>query len=343
MTSTDALPGLDLPAVCRWMDGVLPGLRKGPISGTVLAGGRSNLTYRITDGTSVWALRRPPLGHVLPTAHDMSREFRVISAMANTKVAAAEPIAFCADPDVMGAPFYLTSFVDGVVLDAPGALQGVDRVAARAVCEQLVDTLIALHEVNPGDVGLADFGRPDGFLGRQVRRWHQQWQSSGTEDQPDAGPVVGALVDGLPAAGRAGIVHGDYRLSNVIYRSDLSGIAAVVDWEMATLGDPLTDVGLMIVYHTLSLEDDLVPPRLNLDDGFLSPEDLIDRYVSGRGRQVADLDWYIAFGYFKLAVISQGIYYRYLQGQTVGTGFAEFGPAVPRLLARAGALLGEGQ
>src|SRR5579859_2960392 len=174
------LPGVDLTALTAWLDAAVPGLRSGPLGGEVIAGGKSNLTYRISDGVTTWALRRPPLAHVLPTAHDMVREYTVISALAPTDVPVAEPVALCTDTGVLGAPFYLMAFVDGVVLDSAQTVATLTPAAAAAVCEQLVDTLIALHAVEPAAVGLSEFGRPEGFLERQVRRWHQQWQASQT-------------------------------------------------------------------------------------------------------------------------------------------------------------------
>jgi aminoglycoside phosphotransferase (APT) family kinase protein len=220
------LPGLDLAALRGWLDAERPGLRAGELSGEVIAGGKSNLTYRVTDGTSTWALRRPPLAHVLPTAHDMAREYKVISALAGTDVPVAEAIALCQDTDVLGAPFYLMGFVDGLVFDRPDALARLTPDAARTACEQLIDTLVALHAVEPGAVGLADFGRPDGFLARQVRRWHQQWQASETRPLDVLGQVVRRLADTLPEQSPPAVVHGDYRLTNVMYRPDSSAIGA---------------------------------------------------------------------------------------------------------------------
>jgi aminoglycoside phosphotransferase (APT) family kinase protein len=326
------LPGLDLSALTRWLDAHDPGLRTGELSATVIAGGKSNLTYRVTDGASTWALRRPPLAHVLPTAHDMVREFRVISALAGTGVPVAEAVALCADVAVLGAPFYLMSFVDGVVLDRPEDLARLDAAGARSACEQLVDTLVVLHDVDAAAVGLAEFGRPEGFLARQVRRWHAQWQASETQPRAELSAVVDRLTATLPAQSAPGIVHGDYRLTNVMYHQDFSGIAAVVDWEMATLGDPLTDVGLLVVYQALAADDDVVMPRMSPADGFLTPQQMVARYAAGSSRDLADLSWYIGFGNFKLAVVSEGIHNRYLQGKTVGAGFAHFGAAVPTLL-----------
>lgn len=326
------LPGVDLDALTGWLDANRPGLRSGPLDGQVIAGGKSNLTYRITDGTHTWALRRPPLAHVLPTAHDMVREYRVISALAPTRVPVADAIALCEDADVLGAPFYVMSFVDGVVLDKKDVVSGLDQQQARGVCEQLVDTLVDLHAVDPASVGLGDFGRPEGFLARQVKRWHGQWAASETEHRPGLAPVVDKLNATLPEQSASAVVHGDYRLSNVMYRPDFAGIAAVVDWEMATLGDPLTDVGLLVVYQTLAYDSDFVMPRMNPGDGFLSPQQLVERYAAASSRDVAQLSWYVGFGFFKLAVVAEGIHARYLQGKTVGAGFEHFGAAVPSLL-----------
>jgi aminoglycoside phosphotransferase (APT) family kinase protein len=332
---TRELPGVDLDALAAWLDAELPGTRAGDLSGEVIAGGKSNLTYRITDGTSTWALRRPPLAHVLPTAHDMVREYRVISALDGTDVPVPQAVALCRDVDVLGAPFYLMGFVDGLVLDRPDALARLDAPTARRACEQLMDTLVALHAVDPAGVGLADFGRPEGFLARQVRRWHQQWQASETRPLDELARVVEQLNAKLPEQSPPAIVHGDYRLTNVMYAPDLSRIVAVVDWEMATLGDPLTDVGLLVVYQTLAAQGDFVMPRMDPSQGFLTPEQMVQRYAAGSHRDLANLSWYVGFGYFKLAVVAEGIHHRYLQGKTVGAGFDHFGPAVPMLLQAA--------
>jgi aminoglycoside phosphotransferase (APT) family kinase protein len=326
------LPGVDLAALAGWLDATVPGLRTGELSGEVIAGGKSNLTYRITDGTSTWALRRPPLAHVLPTAHDMAREYRVISALASTDVPVARAIALCEDVEVLGAPFYLMGFVDGVVLDKPALLRELGAADARRSCELIMDTLVALHDVDPAAVGLGDFGRPDGFLARQVRRWHQQWQASETRPLPQLQAVVDALVAKLPEQSAPAIVHGDYRLTNVMFTPDLSRIAAVVDWEMATLGDPLTDVGLLVVYQDLAAQGATVMPQMPPERGFLTSAQMVQRYAAASPRDLAALDWYVGFGYFKLAVVAEGIHHRFLAGKTVGEGFGHFGDAVPVLL-----------
>jgi aminoglycoside phosphotransferase (APT) family kinase protein len=322
---------VDLRALANWLDETAPGSRQGELRAQIIAGGRSNLTYHLTDGISHWALRRPPLGHVLPTAHDMAREYRVISALGPTAVPVPDAIALCTDRAVLGEPFYLMSFVAGTVLDDPAVV--ADRAVARRTTEQLVDTLVALHKVDPVDVGLGDFGRPDGYLERQVRRWHKQFLASINEAWPPPGDpladlvatVADRLLASLPTSGPTGIVHGDYRLTNVMFRPDLSQIDAVLDWEMATLGDTLTDVGLLYVYHDLSSATRAVMPEFSADKGFLGPEELMQRYATASGTDLDSLDWYIAFGFFKLSVIAAGIHARFLQGLTVGEGFEQFG------------------
>jgi aminoglycoside phosphotransferase (APT) family kinase protein len=339
----DGPPGLSLSRLTGWFDATLPGLRTGELTAEVIAGGRSNLTYRLTDGTSTWALRRPPMGHVLPTAHDMAREFTVISALHGSAVPVPEPIALCADREVLGEPFYLMSFVDGVVLDDPAKVS--DPLVARRSTEALVDTLVALHQIDPAAVGLTGFGRPEGFLERQVARWHKQFQASAPEGSDVEAEVVRRLAARLPESSRAGIVHGDYRLTNVLFDRDFTDgravLQAVVDWEMATLGDPLTDVGLLYVYHQQSRVAAGVMPDFPVSQGFLSPEEMVRRYARATYLDAGALDWHIAFGYFKLGVISAGIHARFLQGKTVGDGFEVFGALRDSTLAAAHSQLGE--
>jgi aminoglycoside phosphotransferase (APT) family kinase protein len=322
---------LDLAAVQAWVDRTAPGLRQGPLQAEVIVGGLSNLTYRVTDSASTWALRRPPLGHVLSTAHDMTREFRVLTALHGTAVPVAAPVILCEDVDVNGAPFYLMAYVDGVVLDKPEVLERLTPADAGRACELLVDTLLALHAIDPVDVGLEEFGRPHGFLERQLKRWRTQWEASETEPRAGLEELVAGLADRIPQEQPAGIVHGDYRLTNVLYSHDITRIAAVVDWEMATLGDPLTDVGLLVAYQSLG-EQGLFGSPMSPAEGFLSSHQTVERYAAGTTRDLTALPWYVAFAWFKLAVIAEGIHARYLQGKTVGDGFGGLGVYVPRLL-----------
>ena len=327
-------PGLDLDRAAPVLADATGGALTGPLTGEVISGGRSNLTYVVSGGDTRVVVRRPPLGHVLPSAHDMAREYRVISALSAAGFPVPRPLAVCTDPDVIGAPFYVMAYVDGVVLRDDA--HRPDPATAARLGDNLVDLLARLHAVDHEAVGLGDFGHPDGYLARQVRRWHQQWERSQTRQLPQLDRVTEALTAYLPASTRTGIVHGDYRLDNVMFAPDLSRILAVVDWEMATVGDPLADVGLLVVYTDLAHRK-LIPP---VPDGFPTGARLAARYAAATGIDVARLDWYVAFGTYKLAVISEGIHARYRQGKTVGEGFETFGPAVPALIARAAAVLG---
>jgi aminoglycoside phosphotransferase (APT) family kinase protein len=333
--SNPSPPGLDLDRIAPHLADATGGVLTGPLTGEVISGGRSNLTYLVGNGAHRFVVRRPPLGLVLPSAHDMSREYRVTAALFEAGFPVARPLLLCTDPEVIGAPFYVMEYVDGVVLRDPSRRPSL-KAAARCA-ELLVDLLVKLHSINPDAVGLADFGRPDGYLLRQVRRWHKQWEASKTRELPLLDSVTAALMADLPESARAGIVHGDYRLDNVMFTPDLTRIAAVMDWEMATIGDPLADVGLLVVYTDLAQLDMITP----VPPGFPGGEQLAARYAEATGVAVDRLDWYVAFGSYKLAVISEGIHARYLQGKTVGGGFERFGPAVETLIERAAATLGK--
>jgi aminoglycoside phosphotransferase (APT) family kinase protein len=306
----------------------------GPLTVRLMDGGRSNLTYEVTDGTHRWVLRRPPLGVLTPTAHDMDREYRVVASLGGTGVPVARAVLSCTDPEVIGAPFCVVEFVEGPVLrdgDEAAALAPAD---ARRAAEALVDALVALHAVDPADVGLGDFGRPDGYLERQVRRWRGQWDRVATRTLPDLDELHGRLARALPASGAPAIVHGDYRLDNTILApGDLGRIAAIVDWEMATLGDPLADLGMLLMYWDPACEPVLGARHVpTANPGFPSGRELAERYAEKSGRGIEAVDYYQALGCFKLAVIAEGIHARYLAGQTVGAGFERVGSAVPALL-----------
>jgi aminoglycoside phosphotransferase (APT) family kinase protein len=240
----DAPRGIRREAVERFFAAQVPG-GAAPLAFTLIAGGRSNLTYRVDGAGGTWVLRRPPLGHVLPTAHDMVREFRVLAALAGTGVPVARPIALCTDTAVNDAPFYVMEHVAGVVLESklpPGFAEAEsDR---RRIGEALVATLVQLHAVDFEAIGLGDFGRPDGYLERQLRRWAQQWERSKTGPLPAIEELGRRLARSLPTSPAPTLVHGDYRLGNLaLDPRDPGRIVAIFDWEMATLGDPLADLG----------------------------------------------------------------------------------------------------
>ncbi|NUO34076.1 MAG: phosphotransferase family protein, partial [Dermatophilaceae bacterium] len=209
-------PGLPLERLATWLGSAAPGLLDGPLSGRVVAGGKSNLTYEVGDGTRTVIVRRPPLGHVLATAHDMSREHRVITALRDTDVPVPTTYAVCPDPDVIGAPFYVMERVAGTPYRFAAQLAALGHERVRAVSERMVDTLVALHAVDPVSVGLGDFGRPDGFLERQVRRWKQQLDASRSRELPGIDDLHRRLAEAVPAQGDPAIVHGDVRLDNLI-------------------------------------------------------------------------------------------------------------------------------
>lgn len=326
-------PGVDTARLAAYLDIGAPELVTGPLTATLISGGRSNLTYRLTDGRHRWVLRRPPLGHVLATAHDMGREYRVMTALGPTTVPVPRTVLLCDDADVVGAPFYLTAEVDGTVYRSAGQTAGLGAARARTMSYALMDVLVDLHGVDPSAVGLCDFGQPEGFLARQVRRWGDQLEASRSRPLPGAEELREALAAAIPRSGLPAIVHGDYRLDNVIVGAD-DRVAAVLDWEMATLGDPLTDLGLFLVYWDglAQIRGNPVAGGVSPAAGFPSGRTLVDHYAARRGVDVPRLGWYTAMGYFKLAVIAEGIHYRYTLGQTVGTGFDRMGEMVSPLV-----------
>ncbi|MEJ8647115.1 phosphotransferase family protein [Streptomyces sp. MS1.AVA.3] len=321
-------PGLDLARLREHLDRERPGLAGGPLRAQLIEGGRSNLTYRVSDGAASWVVRRPPLGHVLATAHDMRREHRVISALHTTPVPVPETLLLCEDESVIGAPFYVMELVEGVPYRTAGQLAPLGPERTRAVVLSLVDTLVDLHAVDPEAVGLGDFGRPEGFLERQLRRWGKQLSASKNRDLAGIDELHEALGRALPASPAPAVVHGDYRLDNVLVGAD-DTIKAVLDWEMSTLGDPLTDLGLLVMYSSdLGLPESPVSTTSGAP-GHPSPAELIERYAARSGRDTSAIAWYTAFAWFKLAVILEGIHYRFTLGQTVGAGFDRIGELVP--------------
>jgi aminoglycoside phosphotransferase (APT) family kinase protein len=324
------LPGLDLQRFSAWFAQACPGEADGPLSARLLAGGRSNLTYALTDGARSWVVRRPPLGHVLATAHDMTREARVIRALAGTPVPVPRVHALCEDADVLGAPFYVMQLVEGVPYRSAAELSALGPARTQAIALRMIDTLAELHALDVQALGLADFGRPQGFLARQVRRWKQQLDASRSRELPGIDALHAGLaanpLDGAPAT----LVHGDYRLDNLLVDAD-DRVAAVVDWEMATVADPLTDLGLLLVYQRMGELGG--EPMASAAPGYPSEDALLQRYAARSGRDLGELGFHVALASFKLAVIAEGIHFRHLHGQTVGAGFEHFGRMVAPLVA----------
>jgi aminoglycoside phosphotransferase (APT) family kinase protein len=347
--AVDDVPGIDGPQLATWLSA--NGIASGELTGiTLIAGGRSNLTYRIDLGGSRLVLRRPPLGHVLPTAHDMSREFRVLTALNGTDIPVPTPVAICADADVIGAPFYLMEYVDGVVLRTREDGEQLTPDQARQLSDRLIEMLAAIHGVDIAATGLTGFGRPEGYLARQLSRWQRQWELSNTREMPGYDRLVERLAAGLPADGDHALVHGDFRLDNTLVtlggQNVRPAVAAVVDWEMSTLGDPLADLGLTLVYWAdpddAHWGDISIGATVTGMPGFLTRAELADRYAELTGRDLSGIGYYMAFGCFKLAVVLEGIHARFLQHQTVGEGFEREGFAVPVLIERAHQMLDRG-
>ncbi|MFG3518030.1 phosphotransferase family protein [Streptomyces bobili] len=337
----DHPPGLDLDRLRALLDRERPGLVDAPLSGRLIEGGRSNLTYAVTDGGSRWVVRRPPLGHVLATAHDMRREHRVIDALYPTSVPVPRPVLLCEDDEVLGAPFYVMEFVEGTPYRTADQLGPLGPERTRGAVLSLVDTLVELHAVDPAAVGLADFGRPEGFLDRQLRRWGKQLDASRSRDLAGIDELHAALGRSLPSSPAPTVVHGDYRLDNVLIGED-DTIRAILDWEMSTLGDPLTDLGLLVMYSVpLEVPESPVSTTASAP-GHPTPAELIERYAARSGRDVSAVSWYTAFAWFKLAVILEGIHYRYTLGQTVGRGFDRIGELVPVFIHHGTTTLQEG-
>lgn len=308
------MDGIDVPRVSAWLVEHVPGARA-PFGFDVIAGGHSNLTFRVqSDDGATYVLRRPPLGHVLASAHDVGREHRIISGLQSTDVPVPRALGYCDDHSVNGAPFYVMEFVDGrVIRDLDGATTLSNPARANAG-RSIADTLAAIHAVDLEATGLADLGRHDGYIARQLKRWYGQWQQQQTRELRAVDEVHDALAAGIPEQGAATIVHGDYRLDNTMV-SAAGEVVAVLDWEICTLGDPLADVGLLSVYWTGPGDDASAwTGQSTTAPGFWTRRQVIDRYAESSGRDLSALDFYIAFGYWKLACILEGVYARYVGG-----------------------------
>jgi aminoglycoside phosphotransferase (APT) family kinase protein len=334
---TETISGIARERVDPWLAEHVAGAAP-PFDYRLVAGGHSNLTYVVVDrnGRRV-VLRRPPLGHVLPSAHDMAREHRIISALAPTPVPVPQPLAFCPDPAVNDAPFYVMEFVDGVVLDdADGAERHLDERARAQAGRSLIDVLADLHSVDPDAVGLAELGRKEGYVERQLARWQKQFESSKSRDIPAMDEVHRRLASRVPPQQRTAIVHGDYRLGNCLVGPD-GAVRAVLDWELCTLGDQLADVGWVMAWWIEPGESSAhlrrsIPTTV---PGFEKRAALLQRYVDRAGADVGNLDFYVALAYWKLACIGEGVYARYRAGVMGGdAGAADteaFGERVPLL------------
>ncbi len=341
MRDVDPTPGLDLVALSAYLHDELPEI-SGTLSAELLAGGRSNLTYLVGDGERQWVLRRPPLGHVLESAHDMGREYRVQTALAATPVPVPRTYLLCTDTAVIGAPFYLMEYATGTVFRTRDQLRRLPAPTAEALADVLVGTLADLHAVDPAAAGLADLGRPDGYLERQVRRWQTQLAASRSRVVPGLAELGTELARDVPVSPPPALVHGDYRLDNVVVdeSSGTPRVRAVLDWEMATLGDPLTDLASMLVWWDgIAGLDSPVAAVPGEVPGYPPGRRLLDRYTTVANVALGNLSWYYGFAYYKVAAIFESIHYRSVQGLTVGTGFDRIGALVAPLADRGRAAL----
>jgi aminoglycoside phosphotransferase (APT) family kinase protein len=332
-----SVEGIDDANVTRWFEQNIDGVT-GPLDFELIAGGHSNLTFGVTDaGGGHWVLRRPPLGHVLATAHDMSREHTIISRLGPTNVPVAPALGLCTDDAVNGAPFYVMGFVDGnVVRDVGTARSVLDADGRRRAGASIADVLADIHAVDVDAVGLGDLGKKEGYITRQLKRWYSQFQASNEltgRPVPLIHEVHDALAERMPEQGPATIVHGDYRLDNCMV-DDTGTVNAVLDWELCTLGDPMADVGLLLVYWNEAGDSEqalLASPTAV--DGFPSRAEMLARYSERSGRDTSAVDFYVAFGYWKLACIIEGVYARYAKGAMgkAAAGFEGFNNQVSTL------------
>jgi aminoglycoside phosphotransferase (APT) family kinase protein len=332
--SAKAPEGIDRVGIEGWFAAHVPEAEP-PLHFERISGGHSNLTYSVSaTAGGRWALRRPPLGKRLGSAHDMGREYKVVSALGPTEVPVAPVIGLCEEESVNGAPFYVMEFVEGPILRGLAEVEAFpDQADRRAIGIRVADTLIAVHSVDPDAVGLGDLGRKEEYVARQLRRWRGQWEKSKTRELIAIDRVHERLAERIPAQGPATIVHGDYRLDNMIL-TPKGKVAAVVDWELCTLGDPLADVGLLMVYWPERGEETIALGQpANLAPGFPTREELRARYAEGSGRDLSELDFFIALGYWKLAIILEGVYARYAAGGygKVDEGIGHFARLVERL------------
>lgn len=328
---------VDDVALRTFLDAHVPGGVPAELTVQLLSRGRSNPTFTVTDGEHDWILRRPPFGQVLETAHDMAREYRVMSALQTTAVPVPRTIVYCGDESVIGAEFYIMDRLDGMTFrnDQESAILTLPQQAA--LSESMLRTFVDLHEVDVASVGLADFGRPSGFLERQVVRWRKQWDAAHLVERPEVDLLLDRLGRSVPETLYPGIIHGDYKLDNLMLdRDEPSRILGVLDWEMSTYGDTLADLGVFVsLYDEVGRPFNPVSAGTTAHPGFLSRAEAIDRYATLRGIDLPTLDWYVVLAYLKVAIIVEQIHTRHVKGLTVGDGFDDAGDMVQPLLTNA--------
>lgn len=344
-TAVRAGEELDLAALDRYLrEHLVEFDSRSPIEIAQFPGGHSNLTYLIRNGDREFVLRRPPVGPVAPTAHDMPREFKLLSVINPCFSLAPKPVLLCEDPSVIGVPFYLMERRRGFIVrfKVPSRI-GENLALRRRLSETVVDTLVALHEVDIQSTGIVEIGRPAGFVARQVRGWADRWQRSKTGEVAEMEQVIQWLVDRIPPdSDNATIVHNDFKLDNLMLADDdPSRVVAVLDWEMCTVGDRLVDVGLLLTYWTMqgagetSTDQNSSLLAVTNGPGWMTRKEIIQRYETKTGRDLSRIAFYETFARFKVAVVIQQIYFRYVQGQTCDERFRNFDGLVRALTAEA--------
>jgi aminoglycoside phosphotransferase (APT) family kinase protein len=333
---------LDLPALDSYLRQHLQSLDTDSQFGvSQFPGGHSNLTYLVRYGDSEFVLRRPPMGPVAPTAHDMPREYKVLSVISPHFELAPKPILLCADTSIIGVPFYLMERRRGLILRSPNQISD-NVLLRRRLSDSVVDALIALHAVDIQTTGVAQIGKPSGFVGRQVGGWSERWQRSKTGELPQMDRIIAWLVERIPEdkESAATIVHNDFKLDNIMLdEGEPSRVVAVLDWEMCTVGDPLIDVGLLLSYWTMSggvsNDQNSSLRAITHGPGWLTREEIIERYQASTGRDLSRIAFYETFARFKVAVVIQQIYFRYVKRQTSDERFRNFDQLVKELTLEA--------
>ena len=341
--ATTDVPGIDVAAVTAWLATEVDGLEP-PFAFTRIGAGQSNLTFRVdTAAGGPVVVRRPPLGEILASAHDMGREYRILTALSAARARVPGTLAFCDDAAVTGAPFYVMEHVDGIVLNSVEAAGRVEADVRSAAGRSMAATLADLHGLDVDGVGLGDFRRPGSLASRQLKRWRAQWHASKTKELPLIDELADAFESRMPEERETVLVHGDYHLNNILVGPD-GQVRAVLDWELCTVGDPLADVGGLLAYwgelgKTAERDDALFQEPVTAMPGFPTTDELSEVYATASGRDVGDVGYWVSFAYWKIAIIVEGVYRRWLNDPTNGTDAGRLEPAVARLAESAHAAL----
>ena len=339
-SALESSPGIDVPAVTDWLVERLPKLEP-PLRFRRVGEGQSNLTYRVDAASgAVVVVRRPPLGEILQSAHDVAREHRILTGLSRAGGRVPRTLALCEDPQVTGAPFYVMEHVDGLILNRVSTAARLSAGERATAGRAMATTLVALHSVDLDRAGLGDLRRPESLASRQLRRWTRQWDASKTEELPLIDEVAEELATRMPPERETALVHGDYHLNNAIFGPD-GTVRAVLDWELCTVGDPLADVGVMIAYwNELGAAatgfDALFREPVTELPGFPTPSELAATYADASGRDLTPLGFWVAFAYWKIAIIVEGVYRRWLNDPANGSDAGSLRPAVARLAGLAG-------